>query len=139
GRGRWCWRRRGAARVLVMLLASTLVLTSCGGGSSGGGGGGPPAVIVSVSPRTLSAFPTQQQQFSAAVSGTANTAVTWQVNGVRGGNASAGMVDANGLYTAPAVGPRPTNPVMVTAVSQGAERESGYAAGMLNRDEALWR
>jgi len=119
--------RKAAGMVLLMLLASTLVLTSCGGGSSGGGGGGPTAVVVSVSPRTLSAFPTQQQQFSAAVSGTANTAVTWQVNGVTGGNASAGMVDANGLYTAPAVVPSPSNPVMVTAVSQADVTKSGSA------------
>jgi len=73
------------------------------------------------------AFPTQQQQFSASVTGAANTAVTWQVNGVTGGNASAGMIDPNGLYTAPGAVPSPNNPVMVTAVSQADVTKSGSA------------
>lgn len=120
--------RRAVGMMLAMLVASTMVLSSCGGsGNSGGGGGGPPAVNVSVNPRTASAFPTQQQPFSASVSGAANTAVTWQVNGVTGGNASAGTIDANGLYTAPAVVPSPNNPVMVTAVSQADVTKSGTA------------
>jgi hypothetical protein len=46
---------------------------------------------------------------------------------VTGGNASAGTVDANGLYTAPNVVPSPNNPVMVTAVSQADVTKSGSA------------
>ncbi len=120
--------RKAVGTAIAVLCASTLVLTSCGGSSGNSGGGGPPpAIAVSVSPRTPNLFPTQQQQFSASVSGTANTAVTWQVNGVTGGNASAGMVGADGLYTAPAVVPSPNNPVMVTAVSQADVTKSGAA------------
>ncbi len=119
--------RKTVGMAIAVLFASTLVLTSCGGGASTGGGGGPPAVTVNVSPRTASKFPTEQQPFSAAVSGTSNTVVTWQVNGVTGGNASAGTIDANGLYTAPAVVPSPNNPVMVTAVSQADVTKSGAA------------
>jgi hypothetical protein len=120
--------RKAVGTAIAVLFASTLVLTSCGGGAStGGGGGGPPAISVSVSPHTASKFPTEQQPFSAAVSGTSNTAVTWQVNGVTGGNASAGTIDANGLYTAPAVVHTPNNPVMVSAVSQADVTKSGAA------------
>jgi hypothetical protein len=119
--------RKAVGTAIAVMFASTLVLTSCGGGGSTGGGGGPPAVTVSVSPHTASKFPTEQQPFSAAVSGTSNTAVTWQVNGVTGGNASAGTIDANGLYTAPAVVPTPNNPVMVSAVSQADVTKSGAA------------
>jgi hypothetical protein len=53
--------------------------------------------------------------------------VTWQVNGVTGGNVSAGTIDANGVYTAPAVVPSPNHPVMVTAVSQADVTKSGAA------------
>jgi hypothetical protein len=75
-------------------------------------------VIVSISPHTASKFPTEQQQFTAAVSGTANTQVTWQVNGATdGGNGTAGTIK-DGLYTALAVVPTPNNPVMVSAISQ---------------------
>jgi hypothetical protein len=119
--------RKAVGMAIAMVFASTLVLTSCGGGGSTGGGGGPPVVTVSVSPHTTSKFPTEQQPFTATVNGTSNTAVSWQVNGVTGGSASAGTIDANGLYTAPAAVPSPNNPVMVTAVSQADGRKSGSA------------
>jgi hypothetical protein len=47
---------------------------------------------------------TQTQQFTATVSGTANTAVTWSVAGVVGGNSQVGTISARGLYTPPATG-----------------------------------
>jgi uncharacterized protein (TIGR03437 family) len=52
---------------------------------------------------------------STKVSNSTNQAVTWQVNGVAGGSAAAGTVNA-GIYTAPAVLPDPAA-VTVTAIS----------------------
>lgn len=43
-----------------------------------------------------------QQQFTAVVTGTTNTAVTWSVDSVAGGNSGAGTINPTGLYTAPA-------------------------------------
>lgn len=83
-------------------------------------------MIVSVSPRTASKFPTEQQQFTAAVSGTTNTQVTWQVNGVTGGSAAAGLIDNTGMYTAPGAVPSPAT-VTVAAVSQADVTKSGSA------------
>jgi hypothetical protein len=74
----------------------------------------------------MNRFPGQQQQFSASVTGSTNTAVTWQVNGATGGSASAGMIDANGMYTAPAAVPNPAA-VTVSAVSQADITKSGSA------------
>lgn len=116
-------RRKTAAMLFCMAMASTVVLTSCGGGGSGGGGN---AISVSISPKTANPFPTQAQQFTATVGGTTNPLVTWQVNGVTGGNASAGTVDINGLYTAPATVPSPAA-VTVAAVSQADVMKSGSA------------
>lgn len=73
-------------------------------------------MAVSVAPKTVNRFP-GQQQLTASVTGTTNTAVTWQVNGATGGSASAGAIDANGMYTAPATVPSPAS-VTVSAVSQ---------------------
>jgi hypothetical protein len=56
------------------------------------------------------------QGFSATVAGTASTAVTWQVDGIAGGNATVGTISSSGLYTAPAVVPSPAT-VQITAVS----------------------
>src|SRR5207249_1687045 len=66
------------------------------------------------------------QQFTATVTNTNNTAVTWQVNGVPGGNATAGTISSAGLYTAPAVVPSPAT-VTVRAVSQADATKSASA------------
>jgi hypothetical protein len=58
----------------------------------------PQQVQVVVSPATATVAAGAERQFAAAVTGTANTAVTWSLQeGV-----AAGAVDATGLYVAPA-------------------------------------
>jgi uncharacterized protein (DUF1800 family) len=74
------------------------------------------AIAVTVTPASASLAVNAAQQFSATVTGTANTAVTWQVNNVSGGNATVGTITSAGLYTAPAAVPAGT--ITVTAVSQ---------------------
>jgi hypothetical protein len=121
-------RGRAPTAIVALVMASAMLLTSCGGtNGGGGGGGGGGGISVSVSPKTASKFPGEQQPFTAAVSGSTNTALAWQVNGVSGGNASVGTVDAAGLYTAPAVVPSPNNPVIVSAVAQADVTKSGSA------------
>jgi hypothetical protein len=55
-------------------------------------------------------------RYVATVSGSSNTAVTWKVNGVTGGNATDGTISASGLYTAPTTAPQPST-VTITATS----------------------
>lgn len=62
-------------------------------------------VSLSLTPDTAVLAPSATQAFAALVHGTPNTAVTW--------SASAGTIDANGLFTAPAG----YGPVTVTATS----------------------
>ena len=50
------------------------------------------------------------------VTGSQDTALTWTVNGIAGGNAQIGTINAKGVYTAPAVVPNP-NLVVVQATS----------------------
>ena len=85
----------------------------------------PPAVTVMVSPSPASVEVFKTQPFTATVTGSANTAVTWQVNGVAGGSTTTGTITAGGLYTAPHSVPvksvnqaSQTTTVTVTAVSQ---------------------
>src|SRR5271157_764458 len=75
-------------------------------------------VQVSVSPPSATLLSNQTQQFTAVVSGTSNTGVTW--------SATAGTVNASGLYTAPAVTAE-TNAV-VTATSNADPSKSAGAA-----------
>src|SRR5260370_10859030 len=61
-------------------------LLSCGGGGAGAGTPPQPSVSVSVSPSAVTLTPSHTQQFTARVTGTSNTAITWSVNGILGGN-----------------------------------------------------
>jgi hypothetical protein len=84
-------------------------------------------VGVSVSPGNATVLAgSGTQTFTATVSNATNTAVTWQVNGVTGGDATLGTISAAGLYTAPATPPaQPT--VRITAVSVADPTTSGSA------------
>jgi hypothetical protein len=84
-------------------------------------------VTVTLNPATVSVQSGRTQSFTAAVSGSTNTAVTWSVNGVNGGNAQVGTISAAGLFTAPAVVPSPAL-VTVRAASQASASASGSAA-----------
>src|SRR6266853_5573796 len=87
----------------------TFVINVSGGGSN---------VNVSVSPASVNLVSNQKQQFTATVSGTSNTGVKW--------SATAGSVDANGLYTAPTVTAQ-TN-LVVKATSNADSSKSANAA-----------
>jgi len=100
---------------LMLILAAFLV--ACGGSSS-------PPPVVTVSPTSaslwpsLSGAPAQTQQFTASVTNTSNTAVTW--------TASAGTIDSSGLFTAPAT--VPTGAIAIAATSQANSSSSGTAS-----------
>lgn len=85
----------------VAALFSTWVMVGgCGGGAS------PavvpaPSVTVSVTPSSASLVVGQYQLFTATVAGSSNSAVTWQVNGVPGGNSVLGTISTDGFYRAP--------------------------------------
>lgn len=83
------------------------------------------APTVSVSPPTASVYVGASQPFTATVGNSTNIGVTWQVNGITGGNATYGTISATGVYTAP--GTVPTSPVTVTAVSSADSNATGSA------------
>jgi hypothetical protein len=91
-----------------------------------GTGGGGCGSSVGISPRTSNLFPIQQQQFTASVSGSTNTQVSWQFNGATGGTPAGGSIDPNGLYTAPTIVPNPPT-VTVSAISQADVTKSASA------------
>ncbi len=107
--------------VLIFGLLASAFLGACGGSTSQ-----PPPITVSVNPATATVSPGASQQFMATVTGTMNTAVTWQVNGTPGSSTAAGTITSNGLYTAPNTIPNPAT-VTVTAVSSANASDSGSA------------
>jgi hypothetical protein len=96
-----------------------LGISTAGGTGTGGGSG---TVIVKISPTSAILLSAQTKQFTATVSGTSNTAVTW--------SATAGSVNATGLYTAPTVTAQGT--ATVTATSNADPTKSASAAVTVN-------
>jgi hypothetical protein len=87
---------------------------------------------VSISPAGATVQTLGSVPFTAAVQGTTNQSVTWQVNGVSGGSASTGTISASGAYQAPESVPvnassGETTTVSVTAVPQANPSVSGIA------------
>lgn len=90
-------------------------------------------VSVSISPSLITTATLATQSFTATVTGSSNTAVTWQVNGVSGGNSTNGLVSTTvlgtaneALFLAPSAVPSPAS-VSVTAVSQADPTKSATA------------
>ncbi len=72
-------------------------------------------ISLTIAPASVSINIVTSYQFSAAPSGSTDIVVTWQVNGITGGNDSVGRIDSNGLYHAPSVVP---SPATVNVVAQ---------------------
>jgi len=115
----------------VLVLCATGLIGGCSGfNSATSGGGNSSGIKVSLTPTTATVVVGQNTAFQATVTGSSNTAVTWEVNGTVGGNSTAGTVSASGLYTAPANVPNPAQ-VSVSAVSQADTTQSASAVVLI--------
>lgn len=104
-------------------LGLALLATGCGGGGGSLGGPPPPQISIAVSPSVVVVPLGTTEQFTASVTGTSNTAVTWEVGSVAGGNSTLGSISGTGLYSAPPAMPA-SGTVTVTAVSQADTSKS---------------
>ncbi|HEY2118298.1 MAG TPA: IPT/TIG domain-containing protein [Candidatus Acidoferrum sp.] len=117
-----------------LLLFTAFALTACGSTSSGSKTPTPNptptpsgAVTVAVSPAAANIRAGASLAFSAAVTGNANTSVTWSVNHIAGGSTTLGTITSSGDYTAPAILPSP-NSVTVEAVSVADSTKNAISA-----------
>jgi hypothetical protein len=84
-------------------------------------------VLVSVQPQIITLAPLGVQSFTAAVLGTSDQSVVWQVQGTACANSGVcGSIDANGNYTAPGAAPTP-DALQVVAISSDDTTQSGAA------------
>jgi hypothetical protein len=84
-------------------------------------------VLVSVQPQSITLAPLAVQGFTAAVLGTNNQSVIWQIQGTACANAGVcGSIDAIGNYTAPGSAPSP-DALQVVAISSDDTTQSGAA------------
>jgi hypothetical protein len=100
---------------LVLCLFAGLGSLSCGNNINSSTTSN--VVTITITPTNATVGLAGTVQFKAVASGCTNTNVTWEVNGIVGGNSVYGTVSGSGLYTAPAKFSTPTT-VTITAVSQ---------------------
>ena len=116
-------RLRCACLVLTSFLSLSAALTGCSGAGSPASSqnqGTPSITVTGSSQVRLGAVDT----LSATVTNLTNPSVTWQVNGIAGGNSSVGTITSAGVYTPPATMPS-NNVVTVSAVSTASPSTSG--------------
>src|SRR5689334_16562413 len=89
-------------------------------------------IAVTISPTSARVRVTATKQFTASVTNTTNTSVTWKVNGVTGGNSTFGTVSTGGLYKAPNIVPSPSK-VTVSATSNADASKSASATVSITR------
>src|SRR6202035_3932355 len=81
--------KRGAALVAGLMLVPVLLLSGCGSS--------PAPISIALTPGATSMIVGQSQTFTAVVTNSSNTAVTWSIQE----GASGGTISASGVYTAP--------------------------------------
>ena len=92
--------------------------------------------MVTVKPTTGSVVLGNPLTFTATVTNTADTAVSWSVSGIAGGNATVGTITSAGVYTAPGDLPA-TATVQVTATSHADATKSDSANVTITSDITL--
>ena len=124
---------RAIGNYLALLVALGLLMLNAACAGAVGGGTTSSNVTVTISPASASVLLGDGVAFSATVSGNSNTAVTWTVNGVAGGNIQVGSISANGQYTAPQILPAPSS-VTVSATAQADSSATASATVTITSD-----
>jgi len=133
------------------VAAGILSLSACGGGSSSAT---PTITSVSITPTAVTVPLNTQTDFTAVVNlsnsttttttTTTSTVVTWQVNGVTGGNSTTGTIVSSptdeqvGVYTAPLVVPTTNNgQVNITAIATQTNNSSSTSTTTITSNTAV--
>ncbi len=121
------------------LLFICFAVAACGSASSTGNTQTPPppSITIAVSPSTANVRVANSASFSATVSGTSNTAVTWSVNDTPGGSSSLGTIDSTGKYTAPATLPSPNSVTVKATSSADTSKSSTSSITLMNPTPVL--
>jgi hypothetical protein len=130
-------------RLCAMALLCT-VLVGCAGAASNSSPNpspnpdppGNPSISVSVTPLSASVLLGDTVSFAATVSNASNTAVSWNVAGIPGGDATWGTISADGAYTAPAILPSPAT-ATITATSVADPTKAAAATISIVSDISL--
>ena len=136
--------RRNRKRLTPRTLAASAILAAGTWACACSSGGAqpppppptPPAIVVTVKPPTDAVLLGNQATFTATVTNTTDTAVSWSVSGISGGSATLGTITPAGVYTAPTDLPSPAT-LQITATSHADASKSGRASLTVTSDITL--
>ncbi|MCC7343626.1 MAG: hypothetical protein IT573_01730 [Deltaproteobacteria bacterium] len=120
-------RKLSKFRLFLLTLSALFGAAACSGSDFA-------KIGIQVDPLCAAVAPGTTQQFNARIfiddvdQGIDNAAVNWSV---LGGDVN-GVVDANGLYTAPDTNPPPAVQVTVVATSKEDDQKEGQATAVLS-------
>jgi Bacterial Ig-like domain (group 2)/Galactose oxidase, central domain/Kelch motif len=112
---------------MALTIAAALGVWGCGGSSTSSSSPPPSLINVTVTPNSVTVLRDSTQAFTAKVTGTTNTAVTWNVE-----ESSGGTIDSAGLYTPPQ---NVAGTFHVIATSQANSAVAGAAAVIVPRPQ----
>ena len=92
----------------------------------------PPQLSISISPTSANVRAGASQAFTAQLSNATNQNVNWTVNGISGGNATVGTINATGSYVAPAMLPNPNTVTVQVASAQDSSVKASSAVTLWN-------
>lgn len=140
-------KRTSSVAVLSFALAVALIVVGCGGGSGSTAPGTVTSVVIA--PTTATVPINTTSEFTATVnlsnsSTTTDTAVTWLVNGVQGGNSTVGTIVSDsadvqvGIYTAPKTVPATNNgQVNITATAPQDPNDTTTTGSIITSNTAV--
>jgi hypothetical protein len=125
-------------RLLCVVVVLTFLMSMLGcGGASAATSAAPTLqpVTISITPTSANVVTMTTQTFTATVNNAGSQSVSWQVNGISGGNSIYGTIDSNGNYTAPQYIPFPST-IAITAYSTVDNTKSASANVTITGAEA---
>ncbi len=123
----------GRVSALLLICIAAILQASCNAGVTST----PPAqqISITLTPKSATLFLGQTQSFQATVTGTANTAVIWEVNGVAQGSPTGGEISSGGVYAAP--GTMPVSPGVTVAAVSAADSSATASAAITLTDNII--
>ena len=112
----------------ILFALALMGLALCVGCATGGGGHTGHQIVVTVNtdpPNQPVVGVTLTIKFTAVVTGTSETAVTWSVSGTSCTGNACGTINGSGLYAAPATVPADGLPVTITATLTSSPTKTG--------------
>src|SRR5580704_626799 len=124
--------KRASASCAFILTLLLLEVGCAGTGTKQNPPPPPPQLSITISPTSANVRAGASQAFTAQLTNATNQNVTWEVNGISGGNSTIGTISSTGSYVAPAMLPNPNTVNVGVASVQDSSIKTSSAVTLWN-------